>query len=256
MRVAHVSDPHFGRIACEHVEQALLECIVRNRCDMVLVTGDLTQRARVSEFKDAGLFLNRLPVPYLVIPGNHDVHAWWHRPDLRLFNPLKRYKKMISEEIEPMISQREYAILGLNSAHGLTIKGGRCTSGHLRKIREFFSQQSSHTFKILAIHHPISLVKSFNISDVARRGNQVLDVAAQSGVDVICAGHWHLSHVSCSDINGSHVHLSIAGTVTSDRWRPPQMGLNSWNLIVKSSEGVDIQVHQYQKKTRTFNKLS
>ncbi len=249
MRVAHVSDPHFGRIACEHVQQALIDCINGYQCDVVLVTGDLTQRARVSEFKDADQFLKSLPSPYLVIPGNHDIHAWWHRPDLRLLDPLRRYKKMISNELEPMIERRGLAVLGLNSTYGLTIKSGRLTSGHLQKMRDFFSQQSSETLKILAIHHPVA---PYDTLDVAHGGQHVLNVAAENGVDVICSGHWHLSQVSSLDISGSLVHLSVAGTVSSDRWRPPQLGVNSLNLIEKSSQGIEIHTHVYQHKTRTF----
>jgi len=256
MRVAHVSDPHFGSMASEHIWQALIECIGSYRCDAVLVTGDLTQRARISEFKDAVQFLKSLSIPYLVIPGNHDVHAWWHRPDLRLFNPFRRYKQMISADLEPEISQRDLAVLGLNSAYGLTIKSGRCTSRHLQKIRDFFPKQSPETLKILAIHHPLSLVTTFDAVDVARGGKQALDVAAESGVDVICSGHWHLSHVSCTDIRGSQMYFSIAGTATSNRWRSPQMGINSWNLIEKSAKGIEIQAHMYQQKTRRYTKLN
>ena len=88
MRLAHVSDPHFGRIASLHVQEDLIEDIRAHGCDAILITGDLTQRARRGEFKAAREFLRALPLPYIVIPGNHDMHAWWHRPDLRMLDPF------------------------------------------------------------------------------------------------------------------------------------------------------------------------
>ena len=252
MRVAHISDPHFGRIASTHVQEDLIDSIHTHKCDAVLVTGDLTQRARRSEFRAARGFIQALPEPRLVIPGNHDVHAWWHRPDLRIFNPLRRYKQKISKELEPTIMIPGLAVLGLNTAHGLTVKSGRCTPWHLGRIRKFFTEQSPETFKILAVHHPLSTVGAFPMLDVAHNGEQVLATAAENRVDVVCSGHWHLAHVEIYDTGATRLLLSLAGTAISDRWRTPQMGMNSWNLIEKKSQWIEIQVYVYDEMARVF----
>ena len=255
MRIAHVSDPHFGRIACPHVQEDLIESLRAHRCAAVLITGDLTQRARRSEFKAACSFLDSLPQPWLVIPGNHDVHAWWHHPELRLFNPLHRYKQRISRELESQITIPGLAILGLNTAHGLTIKSGRCTFSQAQQVLRYFTGQPQGTLKILAVHHPLAYPATLPHSgrlDVALRGKEILKAAAQSGVHVVCAGHWHLGHFETFKIERSRFLVSLAGTATSDRWRAPQWGINSWNLIQKSSDGIEGRIFVYDRKARCF----
>ena len=251
MRIAHLSDPHFGRIVSVREQEALIESIRTHKCDAVLVTGDLTQRARVSEFKAARDFLCALPEPRLVIPGNHDVHAWWHRPDLRIFNPFRRYKKWISTELEQEITTSNLAVLGLNTAHGLTFQGGRCTDSQVERIHNFFLCQPSDKFKILAVHHPLVALEGIAARDVARNGKQVLVAAAESGVHVVCAGHWHLSYAEMCEVIGVRLLLVMAGTATSDRWRFPQFGMNSWCLVERSPE-LSVQVYTYDLSTHSF----
>ncbi len=255
MRIAHVSDPHFGRIVSAHVKDDLIDSIRMHDCDAVLVTGDLTQRARRSEFRAASEFLHALPEPRLVIPGNHDVHAWWHHPDLRIFDPLRRYKKWISHELETEIITAGLAVLGLNTAHGLTVKGGRCTSTQIERVQSFFERQPADSFKILAVHHPLSSLTISGLLDTARNGEHLLTVAAEVGVHVVCAGHWHLAHTEVLEIGGARLLISLAGTATSDRWRSPQIGINSWSLIEKNSQGIDVKVYTYEPNARVF-KLS
>jgi len=256
MKIAHISDLHFGRISDEHLLESLIQSILNDQCDLVLVTGDLTQRARKSEFTQVNQFFQNLSLPHLIIPGNHDIHAWWHRPDLRVFNPLKRYKKMISHHLEPYILADNIAILGLNTAHGLTIKNGRCTASHKARIREFFSNRSPKTLKILATHHPLEISLLSSNRDVARGGHNLLVTAATYGVHVICAGHWHVAHVSNDTIAGNEMLFSYAGTACSDRWRAPHIGLNSWNSIERTKRGVIIRIHGYNPKTHIFEQMN
>lgn len=252
MRIAHISDPHFGRIVSEHVQEDLIRSIHEHDCDAVLVTGDLTQRARRDEFKAARKWIDALPERRLVIPGNHDVHAWWHRPDLRILDPLRRYKKWISADLEQEITTADLAVLGLNTAHGLTIKRGRCTVEQVERIRDFFSGHSPATFKILAVHHPLAAHRDFEALDVACGGGQLLTVAAESGVHMICAGHWHLANQDIYETAGNRLFICLAGTVTSDRWRAPQRGINSWNLVEKSAHKIEVRVYVYNSNERKF----
>ena len=254
MRIAHISDLHFGRISYTHVVEDLIQSIIDYQCDLVLVTGDLTQRARKSEFIHADQFFRDLPIPHLVVPGNHDLHAWWHRPDLRVFNPLRRYKKMISHELEPYVLADNVAILGLNTAHGLTIKSGKCTARHRYRIREFFSSRSPDTLKILAIHHPPATTQSLTSLDVARGGYDLLITAGMYGVDIICAGHWHLPFLTSAEFGGHKMLFSYSGTSSSDRWRASRIGLNSWNSIVEINDTLCASIHGYNPETRIFEK--
>ncbi len=253
MRLAHVSDPHFGRIAFPHVQEDLIEDIRVHGCDAILITGDLTQRARRGEFKAAREFLKALPQPYIVVPGNHDVHAWWHRPDLRMLAPLRRYKRQLARQLEQSITVQGLAVLGLNTAFGFTVKGGRCTAEQVKRVQSFFSEQPPNTFKVLAVHHPLAALKASEKLDLARGGDKLFAAAAEAGVTVVCAGHGHCAYVEVCTEGGNELVVSIAGTATSDRWRAPQKEMNSWNLIETGDRNLEVQIRAYDRHTRTFS---
>lgn len=253
MRLAHVSDPHFGRIASLHVQEDLIEDICAHGCDAILITGDLTQRARRGEFKAAREFLKALPQPYIVVPGNHDMHAWWHRPDLRMLDPLRRYKRQLTKQLEQAITAQGLAVLGLNTTYGFTIQGGHCTAQQVKRVQSFFSEQPPNTLKILAIHHPLTTLRASEQLDLARGGDKLFAAAAEAGVTVVCAGHWHCAHVEVCIAGGSELVVSIAGTATSDRWREPQPEMNSWNLIETGQRNLEVQIRAYDRQTRTFS---
>ena len=156
MRLAHVSDLHFGRIRDERILNALRDDIARQGCDAIVITGDLTQRARPWQFKAAAEWMRMLDMPFLVIPGNHDVHAWWHRPDLRLMDPLRRYKRLITSDLMPHLELPGLSVLGINSAYGRTIQGGYCEPGVAEYVGAYFAEQSDDAVKVLAVHHPLT----------------------------------------------------------------------------------------------------
>ena len=73
-RIAHLSDIHFGAHDPRIVDAATA-WLEERRPDLVIISGDLTQRARVEQFRAASAWLNRLRaagLKLLVIPGNHD----------------------------------------------------------------------------------------------------------------------------------------------------------------------------------------
>src|SRR4030081_1904468 len=120
--VAHLSDPHFGRIERATV-QALIASVTEARPDVVVISGDLTQRAKESEFQEARQFLDALPSPQIVVPGNHDVPLY--NLLARVLKPLRNYQRYISNELEPLYCDDEIAIVGVNTARSLTLKNGR-----------------------------------------------------------------------------------------------------------------------------------
>ncbi len=248
MTLAHISDVHFGRIRDDRIVRALTEDVNAHTCDVVLVTGDLTQRARVKQFREAKAWLSTLAAPALVIPGNHDVHAWWHRPDLRLLHPLRRYKRMITADLMPHFERPGLAVLGLNTAYGRTIKGGYCEKSHVSRIMRYFERLPRDTFKVIAVHHPLAEDPVLDHGlDVARGGEEVLDAAEHVGVNLVCGGHWHLSRVAPRGIGAYKVVIGLAGTAASDRWRAPQRGVNSWHAIRVDKDRFVITVRKYAR---------
>jgi 3',5'-cyclic AMP phosphodiesterase CpdA len=237
-RIALITDVHFGRIAFADIVKALVDDVNREAPDIVVVAGDLTQRARKKELAAASFLLDQLNAT-VVIPGNHDVFAWWF-PLRRLSNPLARYRHYISEELDTEIVQDDVAILALNSSFGWTIKGGRFTRDQLQRAKSFFARTSATPTKLLVVHHHLtSQVLAFGKHDVARRGGELFKLALDWGVDAILSGHLHQSHARIvTDQNRSTVLIS-SGTATSDRGRQKDTGRNIYELIT-----IDRKEHQ------------
>ena len=128
--IAHISDVHFGREDPEIVA-GLLASVERAKPDVVVVSGDLTQRAKKRQFRAARAFLRELPkVPQIVVPGNHDVST----TNLfeRAIRPLARYRRYITEDMNPFYEDDEVAIAGLNTVRIAAVKDGRLNLGQVR----------------------------------------------------------------------------------------------------------------------------
>ena len=135
--VAHLSDLHFGRVDYA-IAGGLIAKLFELRPDLVVVSGDLTQRAKGREFREAKAFLDRLPRPQLVVPGNHDVPLY--NIMARWLTPLDLFRRYICEELEPLFVDAEIAVVGINSARSNTLKSGRINQAQVeracRKLNE------------------------------------------------------------------------------------------------------------------------
>ena len=119
--IAHLSDIHFGRVDPEVVE-ALIETLTAMSPDLVAVSGDLTQRARSGQFRVARRFIDRLPRPLLVVPGNHDVPLF--NLAARFIAPFGGYRRHIQDDLEPVFEGDGFIAVGLNSARNFPFHGG------------------------------------------------------------------------------------------------------------------------------------
>src|SRR4030095_10141040 len=77
----HISDVHFGPPHRPELAEKGLAFVEEHRPAAVVLSGDLTQRAKPKQFQEARRFVDRLPAPTLVVPGNHDVPLYrlWER---------------------------------------------------------------------------------------------------------------------------------------------------------------------------------
>ena len=228
-RLAHLSDLHFGAERHEIVE-GLLADLVSMRPSLVAVSGDLTQRARRREFVAARRFLDRIPFPTLVVPGNHDIPLF----DLisRFARPLARYRRYIQQEVDPFFSTAAVAVLGLNTARSNTWKNGRVSRAQIESLRRRFGPLPADVLKVLVTHHPFLPPPEDPSPPLVGRAGEALRAAEDSGVDLVLAGHLHRGYTG--DIRTHHLHIQRAilavqaGTATSDRVRSDG---NSYNLI-------------------------
>lgn len=253
MRIAHLSDIHFGRIAYPEIVGHLVEEVNEGEVDLVVVSGDLTQRARKGQFSAAVEMLESFEAPVLVVPGNHDVYPWW-RPVSRLAFPLGRYRRYVSRDLLPSYEVDGLSVLGINSAHGRTVKGGQIRSREREAIRKFFSNRDASIFKVLVVHHHITRIQALGPHDVVRQARQALEVASASGVDLILCGHLHVSHIEpLSVVPENHrIVVASAGTATSNRGRGTNRQTNFYNLIEIDDEAFTIEERKFDPEAGHF----
>lgn len=251
--LAHLSDLHFGKIVHPGIVPALVEEVNGRTVDLVAISGDLTQRARDAEFEAAASMLAAIQPPTLVVPGNHDVYPWW-KPVRRIVSPLARYQKFIREEAAPTFEADGVAVLGLNSAYGRTIKGGRIGSNARDAISNYFAGLDASVFKVIAVHHHLSQIQALGPHDIVRNATETLDRAADVGVDLILCGHLHVSHIEPLEIipDVHRLVIASAGTATSSRGRRHHRETNFYNVISVGPRDFTVEERRYVPEEDRF----
>jgi 3',5'-cyclic AMP phosphodiesterase CpdA len=235
-RLIHISDLHFGAHDPRLVE-AVEARIDEEKPDLVVVSGDLTQRARTEQFKDACGFLERLREAghdVLAVPGNHDVPLY----DVlrRFLSPLTRYKRYIDDDLCPFHELPGVAVLGINTARSLTFKDGRISHEQMEFIRETFMRTDAKTMRILVTHHPLFALPVGDGPELGRaigRQEHALDAIADAGVDILLAGHNHRAsahHASDLVTRAGSALVVQAGTATSTRLRDEEQSFNQIDI--------------------------
>ncbi|HET6250420.1 MAG TPA: metallophosphoesterase [Tepidisphaeraceae bacterium] len=241
--IAHISDLHFGRID-PPVAEALVDDLRLHPATLLVVSGDFTQRARVGQYTQAAEYLKRLPVPQLVVPGNHDVPMY--NFIRRFFFPLTRYRRHISQDLSPAFQDDELFVLGANTARSFTQKSGWFAKEQLTEICRRLSAAPPGLTKVLVTHHPFIPPPGHPRENILRGASRALTAFEHCGVDVLLAGHLHRAYHN--DVRSHHVGarqsvLSIqAGTATSTRRRHDP---NAWNYITLEKDAVSVEVRAW-----------
>lgn len=227
--LVHLSDLHFG-----HVDEATLRPLSRLieslKPDVVVVSGDLTQRARTREFREARAFLDTLPRPQIVVPGNHDVplvNVW-----KRFASPLERFRSLIDRDVEPFYLDEEIAVLGFNTARSSTWKSGRFNAEQLAQARARLEPLPASLVKIVVTHHPFDVPRGRNERDLVGGAGLAVAGFMAAGADLLLSGHLHMSHAGGTaeryPVGGRAALVIHAGTATSTRQRGE---VNSFNVL-------------------------
>ncbi len=250
-RIAHLSDVHFGTE--DPVVTALaVEAVNRSNPDVVVVSGDLTQRARSKEFIAARRFLDLLPQPQIVVPGNHDVPLY-NLYD-RFFRRLSKFQKYITYDLTPTFFDSELAIIGVNTARSFVIKGGRINAEQVEFIRSKLCILDEKALKVVVTHHPFDLPENSHHTDVVGRAQDAMPRIAECGGDVFLAGHLHVGHIETTakryKLENGRIALVIqAGTATSARVRDEP---HSFNIIDFEHPKLRIQRHECRDVSEGF----
>ncbi len=248
--LVHLSDLHFGRTDARIIEP-LIARVAAIRPDVVVVSGDLTQRARAREFEAARAFLDRLPVPQLVVPGNHDVPLY--RVGERFLSPLGKYRRFITDELAPLFVDDEIAVLGVNTARSLTFKNGRINEAQIASIHAHFDALPAALTKIVVTHHPFDLPDQNGDAELIGRAKLAMAAFASCGVDLLLAGHFHTSHAGETSrrhpLPGYSALVVQAGTATSTRGRGEA---NAFNVLHVQRETIAVARQVWQPEAGAF----
>jgi 3',5'-cyclic AMP phosphodiesterase CpdA len=249
-KIVHLSDLHFGR-----VDPALLDPL-RERVkaidpDVVVVSGDLTQRAKPRQFREAKAFLDSLPKPQVVVPGNHDIPLY--NVFQRFFTPLNKYRKFVSRDLEPEYIDDEIAVIGINTARSLTFKDGKINKDQVEHVRSKICHLPDTVAKIVVTHHPFDVPEDHDEDEIVDRAKKAMKVFAECGADMLLSGHLHKTHTAHSaeryKIPGHSALIVQAGTATSTRERGEA---NSFNVLHVSPDDVAIDRYEWDPAARDF----
>jgi 3',5'-cyclic AMP phosphodiesterase CpdA len=250
--VIHLSDLHFGRVDAAMLEP-LLHCIHEAKPDLIVISGDLTQRARSSEFIEARHFIDQLGFPKLVVPGNHDIPL--HNLFARFARSLTKYRRHIERDLAPFFCDGEIAVAGVNTARSLTTKYGRISEAQMAELAERFRQQPKGVTRIVVTHHPFDLPDGYeDRRQLVGRAEMAMAVLATSEVDLVLSGHLHLNHTAFTAtryrIAGYSALLVQAGTAISTRGRGEA---NSFNLLQITLRAITVKRMDWDSTAGKFD---
>ncbi|NEV61894.1 metallophosphoesterase [Thiorhodococcus minor] len=235
MRIAHISDLHFGR-HIPAVVAGLQEALVQMRPDLVALSGDLTQRAKPHELEAAAAFIASLPRPTLAVPGNHDLPGW--EPLSRLTAPWRRWKAHLGLPLETAIRGPGYLAIGLKTARrwGLHLdwSRGRINATQLARAQRLASSASPGALRILVAHHPFMLGHAERHRGRVGHAGTALTAFADAGIDLLLGGHLHLGYAGIA----GRIVVSQAGTATSSRYKGEP---NTFNRIAASRTEIRVE---------------
>jgi 3',5'-cyclic AMP phosphodiesterase CpdA len=247
IRLFHVSDLHFG--AEDQSALAWFAGIVRDEVpDAILMTGDLTQRARSDEFEAAATWLESLGRPTTIEVGNHDLPMY--NPVARIFRPYKRYKTL-ERLIERPLEVKGVTIAPLRTTarfqFRLNWSKGLVTPQRLAKTVRLVEDAPEDDLVFVTAHHP--LIEAGTRTDARTVGGErALRALANAGAHAVLTGHVHDPFDIEHEVDGNPIRLIGAGTL-SERVRETRPSFNeirvegrAFETIARVMDGPDHRV--------------
>lgn len=231
-RVLQFSDVHFGREHPDACAAALAFAHATPR-DLVLITGDVTQRGLPDEFAAAGEWIRRMPGPTFVIVGNHDVPYWSLAS--RLFHPWRAFERAIGHPAhDHQFLSPSVMVRGVVTARGWQARPnwskGVIDLVQTRKAAEALRQAPAGALRILACHHPLVEMIGAPMTGEVKRGEAAAHIFAEAGVDLIATGHVHVPFALPIAL-GDHCSYAVGcGTLSNrERGAPPSFNQIDWD---------------------------
>jgi 3',5'-cyclic AMP phosphodiesterase CpdA len=246
LTIVHGSDLHFGEPHDAGAAEAFLHTTLEIAPDLVVLSGDFTQRAKVEEFQAAREWIDRLaPLPVVVTPGNHDVPLY--RILERLLRPFQNYRRFMGDALDTVTRVPGATVVALNSAAPRrAIVNGRLDAAQLDLAREAFAEVPEGDVRIVVAHHHLAPAPDYEGDRPLPGARQILDAFKAMRVDLVLGGHLHRAYIGSSlDVypgadRSRGIVIVQSGTTTSQRGRAREREKNSFNVIRASAEAFRI----------------
>jgi 3',5'-cyclic AMP phosphodiesterase CpdA len=230
-RLLQISDTHFGTEQ-PHVMKALLALAHAEKPDVLVLSGDITQRASADEFSRARNFCDDLAIPRMLsLPGNHDIPLF--NIFARLLHPYAAYLHAFGPELEPQLQTSSLCVIGVKTTRRWRHKNGQISDEQIERVCAQLSRATPNQLRVVVVHQPVHVLNKSDEHDRLRGWEAAVRAWAAAGADVVMGGHIHLPYVC--ELSASVAGLSRrmwcvqAGTALSSRVR--REAPNSVNLL-------------------------
>ncbi|MET0617013.1 MAG: metallophosphoesterase [Luteibacter sp.] len=228
--LVQISDTHFGTERPD-VVTALGELIVSMRPDLVVLSGDVTQRARREQFDAARRFIDGYQRPTLVVPGNHDVPLG--NLFARMFDPFGAYRRVFGANLEPEHVDDALLVIGVNTVRPRRHKDGEVSDAQIERVCKRLREATEAQLRVVVTHQPVHVIREKDVANLLINHERAIAAWAEAGADLVLGGHIHLPYVRPLNTEkralASELWSVQAGTALSTRIRE---GIsNSFNVI-------------------------
>jgi 3',5'-cyclic AMP phosphodiesterase CpdA len=240
----HISDTHFGTERAAVVE-ALVRLCHRLQPALVVLSGDITQRARRRQFAAARALLDRLDRPRLVIPGNHDIALFnlWSR----LRHPYAHHLQAFGPTLEPVWESAQWRVIGVNTTRWWRHKNGELSSAQIERVAQLLRTAAPGQRRVVVTHQPMLVIKEADQRNLLQGHALAAARWAEAGADVLLGGHIHLPYMR--PLREAHpgivrdVLVVQAGTAVSHRLRADIS--NSVNVLHSHDEPLSCRAERW-----------
>lgn len=244
-----ISDTHFGTEQPPVVE-AVVALAARERPELVVLSGDITQRARRGQFQRARAFTHRLGAPLLAIPGNHDIPLF--NLYARMVHPYAKHIEAFGEDLEPAHASASLLVLGVNTTRNHRHAVGEVSEAQVERVARRLAGAGAGQLRVVVVHQPVAVTEASDVKNLLRGHARALARWAAAGADIVLGGHIHLPYVVAVAGLARPLWAVQAGTAVSSRIRegaPNSVNLLRWNAGMMRCE---VEQWNYTPDDRSF----
>ena len=257
----HISDLHAGPPFSADKAELIVREAEEIQPDLMVLSGDLVQRADfTSHWHQITAFIERLPQPRIIVPGNHDIPMF--NQIARQLWPFRRYQKHISSELQPIVEIEGMVAIGANTVRSFTIEGGKLSKRQIAQLEATLKGYPEDICKVVVMHHHVVLPPGppDDKKDVIAGARQTLAALDRGGAELVLCGHIHTSYIGNTlefdpELRKGTI-IAQSGTATSRRGRLWHRGKNSFNVIEIEDQVIRISQRMFLEDAQRFVPVS